>query len=97
MDGQSADKALSWEVVDVRARVKGGCYYISLAHDPAGHCYIARFCADPRADMNSLAYAYAAIDYSYTRERGIGHDTDLEKVKAMCEQDALARHLVNST
>lgn len=89
MDGQSAATALAWETVDMRARVSGGCYYISLAHDPAGRAYIARFCADPREE-GTYQYAYAGIDWSYNRARGIGHSSDLETVKAMCFTDALA-------
>jgi len=77
---------MNWETLDIRARVEGGCYYITFARDPAGTAYIARFCADPRAEPINT-YVPGSVDYSYTRFRGIGHAESIDRVKEMCEND----------
>jgi len=77
---------MNWETLDVRARVDGGCYYITFARDPAGAAYIARFCADPRPEQVNT-YTPGNADWSYNRFRGIGHSESLERVKEMCEND----------
>ncbi len=83
---------LDWQILDLYARVQGGCYSITLAHadDERGKAYIARFSPDPR-ETPKLVNPYGescSADYSFVRYRGIGSSPDLESVKAMCEHDA---------
>jgi hypothetical protein len=80
--------SLDWEIIDCRARVSDGCYYITVARDRAERgikVYIARFCKDG-AQLASPDAMYSGSDIS--RRRGIGHSTDLGEVKLMCEMDA---------
>lgn len=77
---------MNWETLDIRARVDGGCYYITFVRDPAGNVYIARFCPDPRPEPINQ-YAPGNVDYGYTRLRGIGHSESIDRVKEMCEND----------
>lgn len=79
---------LSWEIVDCRARVSDGCYYITLARDirvDKDKVYVARFCKDG-AHFLSAEDAYNA--HGISRRRGIGHSADLGEVKRLCELDA---------
>jgi hypothetical protein len=80
--------SLDWEIIDCRARVSDGCYYITLARDRAeqgAQTYVARFCKDGAHFMSEGSSSYG-VDIS--RRRGIGHSTDLGEVKRMCELDA---------
>jgi hypothetical protein len=72
---------LSWQIVDLRARVEGGCYFIGLCHELTGDVWVARYCTDPRNDATWSSGSKARI-------KGIGHSTDLEEIKTMCGEDA---------
>lgn len=83
---------LDWEIIDCRARVSDGCYYITLARDirvEKDKVYVARFCKDGAKFLSAEAAGCTAVDIS--RRRGIGHSADLGEVKRMCELDAEKR------
>ena len=78
---------LSWEILDLRAKVAKGCYFVSLCHAPGGHFWLARFCLGPGQDNKS--------SLTLSRSTGIGHSNVLEDVQEMCNVDASHNHYIN--
>lgn len=70
---------LSWQVLDVRAKMGDGCYFISLVHHQEGDFYIARYCMHP---SSTAAFGHQS------RPKGVGHSRNLEDTKIMCNEDA---------
>ena len=72
---------LTWQILDQRARVTDGCYFITLVHDLSGDVWIARFCLDPRIDPHG-------VRGDGSRQRGVGHSNDMTTLQTICEDDA---------
>lgn len=72
---------LEWQLLDLRAKVPGGCYFIGWSRSPDEELWVGRYCTDPRADPQGICM-------NGTRINGIGKSSELQEVKELCQHDA---------